>query len=266
MKIVAYGKTDKGNVRQNNEDFFCVEDMAGLYAVADGMGGHAAGEIASKIAIDTLRNYINNPQNEGILTTKDCSGYSTETNNICKAVKLANKAVHDAANSAPELYGMGTTIAATLIRGDRLGIAHAGDSRVYLVRGNSIEQLTDDHSLAREIESNFLKDEVGEELNIRNIITRSLGANPDIEVAINELTLITGDILILCTDGLTTMVSDNIILSTVTSTNSPHKACERFIDMAKENGGRDNITVVVLYVYKNKLFNIIDNLLKRIRR
>lgn len=267
MKIVAQEKTDKGNVRENNEDFFCVEDAIGLYAVADGIGGLAAGEIASRMAIDVIRDYINNPQKKNVSGIKNCSGYSEETNNICMAVKLANKAIYEASNSAPEFHGMGTTIATVLIKEDRLSIAHAGDSRVYLVRGNNIEQLTDDHSLvAEQMGNDFLIEIMGENSNMKNIITRSLGAQIDVDVAINEMTLFNGDILILCSDGLTTMVPDRDILSIVTSTNNTQKACDMLIDLAKKNGGRDNITVIVIYIYKNKLFYIINNLLRLIRR
>lgn len=254
MKFISGGLTDTGISRTNNEDNFCIDDGIGLFVVADGMGGHSAGEIASKMAVDVIRDYIKRSAaaNEPFIGEFDRKKSET-TNRLASGVRLANKAIYETSQNNPSWRGMGTTVAAALLSGNGLSIAHVGDSRVYLVRANSIEQLTDDHSIVSEqVRQGLLTKEEAEGSNLRNIITNSLGRNSSVDVDIDEIAVMDNDRILLCSDGLTTMVPDNIISSTVTDIKEPGMACSKLIDIANKNGGRDNITVVVVYIYKGK--------------
>lgn len=251
--------TDKGISRPNNEDNFCVEEGSGFFAVADGLGGHASGEIASKMAIDVLGDYIKRTSgaDEPYIGEYE-KKYSEAANRLASGIRLANKTIFEASANNAAWRGMGTTVAAALIRGDTLSIAHAGDSRIYLIRANSIVQLTDDHSLVSEqVKQGMLTREEAEGSSIRNIITRSIGNNPLVEVDLDEIALMDGDRVLLCTDGLTTMVTDEAILSAVMHVKKPDTACSELIGIANKNGGKDNITVVAVYIYKGEwLYNI----------
>lgn len=268
MNILVNGRTDKGLVRSNNEDNFYLDDTMGLLVVADGMGGHASGEIASKMAIDVIRDYFTiRKEGTAALVGKYREEYSEMTNHVGSAVSLANRAIYDAAKSDPAWQGMGTTVAAVLLNGNRLSIAHVGDSRVYLVRAGNIEQLTDDHSVVYEqVKRELLTKEEAQKSEMKNLLTRALGTTSDVDVDVNELTLAGGDILILCTDGLNSMVSDDDILSVVVSTNEPATACEMLVNMANNNGGKDNITVITGYMRKKCWYSFLLNIKEWFRR
>jgi serine/threonine protein phosphatase PrpC len=262
MQLFAEGRTDIGLVRQNNEDNYYLDISSGLLVVADGMGGHASGEVASKMATDVIRDYFKNiSEGRAPVVGKYREDCSEMTNRIGSAVRLANMAVFEAAKSNLKLQGMGTTIAAVLVNENKLSIAHVGDSRVYLLRAGDIEQLTDDHSIVYEqVRRELITREQANKSEMKNILTRAVGIAPEVEVDFNELTLADGDALILCSDGLSSMVSDDDILSAVVLTDNPAETCGKLIDMANKNGGRDNITVITAYIKKkknwlSKLFN-----------
>jgi serine/threonine protein phosphatase PrpC len=268
LEIFIQGRTNKGLVRPNNEDNFTIDIKEGLLVVADGMGGHASGEIASKIAVDVIRDYI-----DGIHEGRSAQighyqeEFSEVTNRIGSAVRLANQAIYEAAQSNSGWQGMGTTIAAVMINGSSLSIAHVGDSRVYLVRAGNIELLTDDHSVVYEqVKRDLLTKEEAKKSEMKNLLTRALGSSPEVEVDYDELTLADGDVLVLCTDGLNSMVSDDDILSVVLLTNDPDQACEKLIDMANKAGGKDNITVIAGYIRKKRWFSFLINIKEWFRR
>lgn len=254
MILAVDGKTDKGLVRQNNEDNFYATEKTGLLLVADGMGGHASGEVASKIAIDVIRDYLDSTGTERPLLLGPLKEeFSETTNRIGSAVRLANRSIYDAAAGNPQWHGMGTTIVAVLLTENLASIAHVGDSRVYLARAGSLQQLTDDHSLVSEqVKHELITKEQARESEMKNVLTRALGVAPEVDVDLDELTLSGDDILILCTDGLSNMVSDEDMLSVVTRFKDPTVACQQLISMANENGGKDNITVVVAYAREKK--------------
>jgi len=257
LKFIAAGKTDKGVSRQNNEDNFCVDEGLGLFIVVDGMGGAAAGEIASRMAVETIRNQVklSAAGHEPFYGNYD-KKFSEASNRIASGMRLANKAIYEASQSNVAWRGMGTTVAAALLDGAKMSIAHAGDSRIYLVRANSIVQLTEDHSIVSEqIKRGLLTKEEAESSEIRNIITRALGNAPSVEVDLDEIDIMAGDIFVLCSDGLTTMVADDVILSTVAAHDEPEKACVALVDIANKNGGKDNITVVLAYLSGEKTFS-----------
>lgn len=254
LQLLAEGRTDKGLVRHNNEDSYYLDISSGLLVVADGMGGHASGEVASKMAVDVIRDYFKNVHDGRFPVVgtyrEDCLEM---TNRIGSAVRLANMAVYEAAKNDSKLQGMGTTIAAVLVHGNKLSIAHVGDSRVYLVRAGDIEQLTDDHSIVYEqVKRELITRDEAQKSDMKNILTRAVGISPDVEVDFNEMTLADGDVLVLCSDGLSSMVSDDDILSAVILIDDPAETCKKLIDMANNNGGSDNITVVAGYIRKKK--------------
>lgn len=265
MKLIAHGKTDKGLVREENEDVFCIEGDYGFLAVADGMGGYASGEVASKMVIDIIRDYLKNEEEP--LAEEYHPKYSKLTNRMMSGIRLANRAIYDASRSQSKLNGMGTTVAAVLFSGDRLSIAHVGDSRVYLIRGGNIEQITDDHTVVSEqVERGLMTKEEATESHMRHILTRALGTAPEVKVDMDELTVSEGDKFVLCTDGLSELVSDDEILFTVLSSNTPEVACNELVNMAIQKGGDDNVTVIVASVPQEGLLRRFLRILGILRR
>ncbi|MFZ3122591.1 MAG: Stp1/IreP family PP2C-type Ser/Thr phosphatase [Thermodesulfovibrionales bacterium] len=256
MKFLAAGQSDKGVSRSNNEDNFCVDEDLRLFIVADGMGGAAAGEVASRMAVETIRDHVKRSSggNEPFWGDYD-KRFSDASNRIASGIRLANQAIYEASQSNVKWRGMGTTVATALLDGSKMSIAHAGDSRIYLIRTSSIIQLTDDHSIVSEqVKSGLLTKEEAEGSEVRNIITRALGTMPSVEVDLDEIDIMDGDRVVLCSDGLTTMVPDSVILSTVAVSDEPDRACSALIDIANKNGGKDNITVALVYLFEDKTF------------
>ena len=249
MKILAHGLSDKGLSRTNNEDSFYSDKDLGLFIVADGMGGHSAGEVASRMAVEALSGYIRKSCAGGEpLIGRSKSGRSDASNRLVSGIRLAHQVVCEAAKTNRSWKGMGTTIVAALADGDRLSIAHVGDSRAYLVRSGTISQLTDDHSVvAEQVRQGLLSKEEAEVSEYRNLLTRALGSDEALEIDVTEIGIIDGDRLLLCSDGLSTMVADDEVLMIIASDDLPESACTRLVDEANNNGGRDNITVVVAF-------------------
>ncbi len=264
MQITATGKTDLGLVRSNNEDNFYLDEKTGLLLVADGMGGHASGETASKLAVTVMRDYFHGPQ---IQFGKYNYSYSEATNRLNSAINFANLAVLEAARESPQLRGMGTTIVAVHLNGNKLSIAHIGDSRAYLIRAGSIEQLTHDHTLVNEqIKSEMITAKEAAQSAMKNILTKALGISEDTEAELDELTVFNDDILLLCSDGLNNMIRDEAMLDIILS--SPHHdaACASLINAANELGGWDNITVVIGHIKKKKWHFALFKLMEAFRR
>lgn len=264
MNLIASGKTDQGLVRAKNEDKFYLDEKIGLLVVADGMGGHASGETASQLAVNVIRDYFQGPQK--IIGDYDRS-YSEATNKLNCAIRLANMAVFEAAQSSPQLTGMGTTIAAVLLTGNKLSIAHIGDSRVYLIRAGNIDQLTDDHSVVNEqVKRDMITKEEAAKSEIKNILTKALGISAEMEADLDELTLFDEDILLLCSDGLSNMVTDEAMLEIVSFAGNSAAACDSLINAANEKGGKDNITVIIGYIKKKKWYSALFKFMEFFRR
>ena len=249
MKVVVGAKTDIGLVRSHNEDSLCVEPELGLFVVCDGLGGHNAGEVASHLASDVVRKYVREQRQKGDSTLAD--GYdprfSSSTNRLASAIRLANETVYRAAMDRPDYVGMGTTIVAALLEGPVVSIAHVGDSRAYLVRECALARLTEDHSLvAEQVRRGLLTEEEAEHSPEQNIITRAIGLEARIEVTMNELTLIPGDSFLLCSDGLTKGVKAAQILDAIQGALDPQAASDQLVALANQAGGEDNTTVIVL--------------------
>jgi PPM family protein phosphatase len=232
MRIDVGASSDVGRLRTGNEDSFLVDDRLELYAVADGMGGHNAGEIASAIALEALRAAV-------------ASGKALDA-----AIVLANSAIFDKAATDRALTGMGTTLTSVAILGEStLLIGHVGDSRAYRIRDGTLEQLTEDHSLVEElVREGRLSPEEAEVHPRRSVITRALGIDPNVEVDLYTIDARTGDRLLLCSDGLTTMVRDDDVLRIAELDADPRDAADRLVDAANEAGGEDNITVLIIDV------------------
>jgi protein phosphatase len=251
LTIRIAGLTDQGKVRANNEDALWTDPELNLMVVADGMGGHLAGEVAAGIAVATIP--VNFKQLEDSQTAGEVydDSFSPETNRLGLCMKIANQMIYEAARRYPQDRGMGTTCTAALIHDDRLSIAHVGDSRCYLIRHGTIEQLTQDHSLVMEQIRHGLvsKDDKAAQAN-QNILTRSLGPEADVKVDLDEHPLFPDDVVLLCSDGLNKELEDDDVLRLATLYTEPQQFAEQLVKMANRLGGRDNITVVVARVDK----------------
>jgi serine/threonine protein phosphatase PrpC len=248
--IEAFGRTDVGRRRKINEDSFLVSPEMSLYAVCDGMGGHNAGEVASRMAIETISAFIERSAVEKEITWPwglDAN-LSFDANRVKTAIRLANARVFEAADNREELTGMGTTVVAALISGDVMTVGSAGDSRCYLVRGGELKQLTrDDSWVSAALGEGILNSDDVEHHPLRNVITKAVGARDAIDLDVLAHDLQAGDLVMLCSDGLHSMVSDQEIGRILQSSpDSLEEASARLIEAANEAGGRDNVTVVLL--------------------
>lgn len=265
MQIRAHGKTDVGMVREHNEDSFYNGAELGFFVVADGMGGQLAGEIASRMAVDVIRDHLERSGRgeDGMVGGID-RRYSVAANRLASAIRLANQVIHESGKSNPGWRSMGTTVVAALINGSRLAVAHVGDSRCYLVRGGALTQLTDDHSLVAEQErQGLISKEEAAHSQIKNIITRALGEGPEVEVDLNDFDLIDGDRILLCSDGLSNMVSEQELLAIVGKENDPVQACEILIGLANSHGGRDNITAILAHYTADDFLTGLRNIFRK---
>ncbi len=248
--IEAFGQTDVGRRRKLNEDNFLVDNESGLYAVCDGMGGHNAGEVASKMAIETLGAFIRKSHKEKEITWPyglDVN-LSYDGNRIKTALKLANKKVYKAADNREDYTGMGTTAVGAVISENLMTVGSAGDSRCYSFLDGKLTQLTRDDSWvsAAWAEGILTSDEI-ERHPLRNVITKAVGAKEDIEINVVEHKLTPGEVVLVCSDGLHSMINDEAILAAVTPfPQSLEEAAGKLIAAANEAGGKDNVSVVLM--------------------
>lgn len=241
----AVGLTDKGITRDHNEDSFILFPEQEIYVVADGMGGHAAGEVASEMAVETAKLMVNLP----VWPLEDKIWPRMRTNAIISTYHLANLLILKDSMSNPAHRGMGTTMVSAVVRGDYIDIINVGDSRAYRIRDGKMVQVSHDQSLVQQyIDEGRLKTQAEiDAFPYKNIITQAMGTQQNIIPDIFEEKIETGDIYVLCSDGLTNEVSDEEIAKTVTeSSEDLNKAAQTLIDKANANGGRDNITVVLI--------------------
>jgi protein phosphatase len=243
--------TDPGLVRDNNEDTIAEDPEIGLLVLADGMGGYNAGEIASGIAVNTVMDAVRRQWpslRHGEIDPR--SGNSVEALTLKRAIETAHATIHQVAESQPQCAGMGTTIVAAALHDDRLAIAYVGDSRLYRWRNGGLEQITRDHSLLEELIARGLYSrEDAIRLVRKNIVTRALGVENEVQVDLIEDTVEINDILLLCSDGLTDMVDDATIAATVSRYSATlDTAAQRLIELANAGGGKDNTSVVLARV------------------
>jgi len=248
LRIEVAGQTDVGRKRAQNEDNFAILAEYGLYIVADGMGGHASGDVASQLAVDTMREFFTSTANDPDRTwpykmDRD-RGY--EENRLLTGIKLSNLRIFEFAKSNPKLKGMGTTIVALFVSAEGVYTAHVGDSRVYRVRDGSMEQLTEDHSLLNDyMKMKQLTPEEIENFPHKNVIVRALGMKETVKVDTRFDAPKSGDVILLCSDGLAGIVPDEEIFQTIQNTPDLTAAAARLIEQANEAGGPDNVTAVL---------------------
>ena len=249
MGIAHGAKSDIGLKRTQNEDRLCIDSSLGLYMVCDGMGGHNAGEVASGLAVEVIQKHLLEGRQDTrapIIGHYDAS-FLSQTNRLASAIRLANHAIHCEAQQRTEYARMGTTVVSALISGQVLSFAHVGDSRLYLIRDQTIQLLTRDHSLVMEqIQDGLLTEEEAERSAQRHIVTRALGIEATVDVEMGELPMINGDVLLLCSDGLTRGVSSRDIVRAVHDHPDLHTASDRLITLANAAGGEDNTTVILV--------------------
>ncbi|MCA9670383.1 MAG: serine/threonine-protein phosphatase [Myxococcales bacterium] len=251
MKLRAWGLTDVGQKREHNEDSLLVLEDVGLFAVADGMGGHTGGDRASGMAVEILEREMRKVDMASLAASgaglgpdgDDPPGQALE-----RAARAAGRAIYDAANADTSLAGMGTTLTAMLIFGGRLYLAHVGDSRAYLYRDDRLEQLSVDHTwIEEQVRAGFMTPEEASNSDLRHIVTRSVGYERDVRVDRLAMPTLMGDCFVLCSDGLSNYI-DERELRTYMQGNYYSELPRLLVDGANQLGGEDNITCVVVYV------------------
>ena len=272
--ILACGQTDPGLARLHNEDAFRVDTDNGLYVVADGMGGHSHGEVASKIAVETIAKTLRAPEPmraplpaahkapspsanhttplphlSAAVTQAAPGGLRPHSVRFKDAIRRAHDAMLNAIRDDLSLQGMGTTVAGLLVRDGIAAVAHVGDSRVYRLRGGEMKLLTRDHTWVNEqVMAGFLTEDQARTHPLRNVVTRALGGEAEVAVDVSEVELRKGDLYLVCSDGLTTMLTDPDIKKRLASGKPLDEICRSLIADSNERGGVDNITVVIARV------------------
>jgi protein phosphatase len=249
MRIRYAAKTDPGLKRTHNEDYFSLIEDEQLFLVADGMGGHACGEVASKMAADVIKEFFTRSKDEDATWPyKMDKTLSYLENRMVVGIKLANQRIFEAANRDLRLKGMGTTVVMGQIASDRFYIAHVGDSRCYRVRGEAVQQITRDHSLLEDYKDARpdMSDEEQKKFPHKNVITRALGMRETVQVDVHAEDIQDGDVFLLCSDGLSGMVDDKRMAETLNRSTDLEQAVTGLVEAANQAGGNDNITVLAL--------------------
>ena len=247
--IESAGITDRGKKRQANEDSLFLEDALGLYVVADGMGGHQAGEVASRLVVETIGDYIKNCQENVDANNPVCcdENLSKEANRLLSGIQLSNKVVHEAAQGNSSYRGMGSTVSAVYFTDGTLIAANVGDSPIYLIRDGHVKLLSVPHTVLAEQAA--LNPENAEKLGLefRHVLTRAMGTEESVKADIYEIQCFKDDILVISSDGLSDKASPDEIQKLVNG-NGSDAACQRLVDLANDRGGDDNVTAIVLKV------------------
>jgi protein phosphatase len=249
MRIAYSALSDVGRKRKGNEDSFFVNPDQNLFVVADGMGGHAAGEVASRVAVESINEFVCMTSGDEEITWPFGldESMSYDGNRLKTSVRYANNKVLAATKESVEYEGMATTVVGVLVDGSTANLAHVGDSRIYLFRSGRLTQLTNDHSWVNEqLQGGMLTAEQARSHPLRNVVTRALGGKPDLDVEMQVHEALGGDVLLMCSDGLTTMVPDPEIQRLLVENGGVETAAKALVDEANKNGGEDNITVILL--------------------
>lgn len=241
MIVRTAGRTDVGKRRQANEDAYALSPEHQLFLVADGMGGHRAGQVASRMAADAVLRAVDTLQGAGVSLAEQ----------LRYAVAVSNREVYAAARRNRQLSGMGTTLVALLAQGERAALAHVGDSRAYLLRAGRIRRLTDDHSLVGELlRRQEITEDAARDHPHRHVLTRALGVRPQVEPDLAEISPLQDDVFLLCSDGLTTHMADDEIIGMASRENDLQALCDGLVAAANARGGVDNSTVVLVHFEK----------------
>jgi len=244
VKLNINGISDVGRVREGNEDSIAWDARLGLIMLADGMGGHNAGEVASALAVETIKTALQDVLAPEIQAA-DIIDYHDA---VREAVVFANQEIHEQAQMKTECAGMGTTVVMGLFRHDSVILAHVGDSRIYRFREGELTRMTSDHSLVQEmVDSGYLSQEEAQQSASKNLITRALGIAPDVEVDVNQIPVQRDDIFLMCSDGLSDLVNDQEISQVIGDAGMDMQmATQELVNLANERGGTDNISVILV--------------------
>ena len=248
VAVESYGLSDVGRARTHNEDCFEIDSRHRLFLVADGMGGHRYGEVAARVAVQAIREFVAASEESDqtwpfVLDTR----LRRHSNLLKNAVRVAHDKVLSAIRKDRRLYGMGTTVVGFYLDGDVGAVAHVGDSRAYRLRDGSLELLTQDHTWVNEqVVAGFLSEEQARIHPLKNVVTRALGGEREVQVDLQEVRVEPGDLYLLCLDGLTTMLGDEEIAREAAAGGGVRDVCERLVGRANSRGGHDNVTVVAL--------------------
>ena len=259
MKLLYAARTDVGMIRSGNEDNFTVDvnERRGLFIVADGMGGHAAGEVASEMAVQIVQREL--------APVRSLDG-DDAVQTVAAALRKANRAIHDRTLTEVDKQGMGTTASVLLLEGTRYVIGQIGDSRIYLLRDGQFSQVTKDHSYVQEqVDAGFLTPEQARYHPYSNVITRCVGASPDVEPDIYRGEVRVGDLFLVASDGLTGMVDDRRLAQLLGSRADPERKVQSLISEANGRGGLDNITAIIVHVVETGPESSDPNLTREVR-
>lgn len=253
MLIKSSGISDVGLKREGNEDSFSVEDSLGLYVVADGMGGHLAGEVASQVSVEMInrafRKWKEEEATENEIFGEPDPSLSREGNYILGCIRLANRVVYEMALEQKQFHGMGTTAVVLLVTPTLIIAANVGDSRIYLIRDGELERLSKDHSIvAEQVEMGMMTEEEADNSPMKHILTRNLGSSEEVVPDIFEIEPSNNDCFVLCSDGLTDLVTDDEILKMVESEDDPENLCRAFIKKVLNRGAHDNTTIISVFL------------------
>lgn len=255
LHVTCAARTDVGLIRSGNEDNYLMVPERGIFVVADGMGGHAAGEVASHLAVDVIEAFINDTRDADANRTWPFPydhALTLNGNRLKAAFRLANRRLGSAMESDETLRGMATTAVALLMSNSTPVVAHVGDSRLYVWRDGALHQITQDHSwVGEQVRAGMLSDADARRHPWRNVVTRAIAGGDDPEVEVDEIAIQPGDRLLLCSDGLSAVVAPDKLEAIVSKGESLEKTCQQLIDAANAAGGPDNITVVMLEVGRN---------------
>ncbi len=253
LDIQASGITDVGLKREGNEDSYSTDLDHGLYIVADGMGGHLAGEVASRIAVEMINSSFqrwvtHHTPPEEVYGSPDPS-LTVQGNYLSSSIRLANRVVYEMAHEYEQYQGMGTTVAAVHVTPSLVIAANAGDSRIYMIRDGDIERLSRDHTIVSEqVEAGMMTPEEAETSPLKHVLTRNLGSSEDVDADIYEIEPANHDRFVLCSDGLTDLVSDREILEMTQAATDAEGLCRTFVETALRRGGHDNTTVIAVFL------------------
>jgi serine/threonine protein phosphatase PrpC len=253
LNLIASGITDVGLKREGNEDFFSAEDSLGLYIVADGMGGHLAGEVASRISVEMInkcyRKWFEEEASVNEIYGEPDDSLTLQGNYVLGSIRFANRVIYEMALENKNYHGMGTTIVILLVTPTVIIAANVGDSRIYLVRDGTLEGLSKDHTIvAEQVDMGMMTKEEAETSPLKHILTRNLGSAETVEPDIFEIEPSNNDRFILCTDGLTDLVKEEEILAMTSNEQTPKELCRKFLDKVLKRGAHDNTTIVSIFL------------------
>lgn len=250
MSVKACGLSDVGQSRSHNEDCFAIDADHGLFLVADGMGGHGHGEVASQLAVEAIRNaMLENDARSAGGNSPSAEGIRPHAARLAAAFREAHNKVVHAMREDSTLLGMGTTAVGCAIHDEIAAFAHVGDSRAYRLRDDDLELVTEDHTWVNEqVMAGYLSADQARSHPLKSVVTRAIGGDREIAVDVREIEVRDGDVYLLCSDGLNTMLSDRDIHDHLAADGTLEEMCHRLVDAANERGGLDNITVLVMAI------------------